>query len=36
MVAARFEAPEARINSRKRFIVRIEEVDGPISELSEK
>jgi len=24
MVAARFEAPEARINSRKRFIVRIE------------
>ena len=36
MVAARFEAPEARINSRKRFLVRIEEVDGPISELSEK
>lgn len=36
MVAARFEAPEARINSRKRFIVRVEEVDGPISELSEK
>ena len=36
MVAARFEAPEARINSRKRFIVRIEEVDGNISELSEK
>jgi hypothetical protein len=36
MVAARFEAPEARINSRKRFLVRIEEVDGAISELSEK
>ncbi|HEY2016578.1 MAG TPA: hypothetical protein VGH38_23905 [Bryobacteraceae bacterium] len=36
MVAARFEAPEARIASRKRFLVRIEEVDGPITELSEK
>ena len=36
MIAARFEAPEARINARKRFIVRIEEVDGAISEISEK
>jgi hypothetical protein len=36
MVAARFEAPEARINARKRFIVRIEEVDGNISEIAEK
>ena len=36
MVAARFEAPAARLESRKRFLVRIEDVDGPISELSEK
>ena len=36
MVAARFEAPEARINGRKRFIVRVEEVDGAVSEISEK
>jgi len=36
MVAARFEAPEARINGRKRFIVKIEDVDGVVSEISEK
>ena len=36
MVAARFEAPEALISARKRFLVRIEEVDGPIVEFSEK
>lgn len=36
MVAARFEAPESRIRARKRFLVRIEDVDGPISEISEK
>jgi len=36
MVAARFEAPEARIEGRKRFLVRIEEVDGPMAEFSEK
>ena len=36
MVAARFDAPEARIEARKRFLVRIEEVDGAISEISEK
>lgn len=36
MVAARFEAPEARIDGRKRFLVRIEEVDGPMAEFSEK
>lgn len=36
MVAARFEAPESRIDSRKRFLVRVEEVDGNISEFSEK
>ena len=32
MVAARFEAPEARLESRKRLLVRVEDVDGPISE----
>jgi len=38
MVAARFEAPVARLEppARKRFLVRIEDVDGPITELSEK
>jgi hypothetical protein len=36
MVAARFEAPEALIEGRKRFLVRIEEVDGKIVEFSEK
>ena len=36
MVAARFEAPEARINGRKRFIVRVEEADGAVSEFAEK
>jgi hypothetical protein len=35
MVAARFNAPESRIDARKRFIIRIEEVDGQITELSE-
>jgi hypothetical protein len=36
MVAARFEAPEAKLDSRKRFIIRIEDVDGPVTEISEK
>jgi hypothetical protein len=36
MVAARFEAPESIIEKRKRFLVRIEDVDGPVSEISEK
>ena len=36
MIAARFEMPEAKIEARKRFIVRIEDVDGPISEIAEK
>jgi hypothetical protein len=36
MVAARFEAPEARLEQRKRLLVRVEDVDGPISEISEK
>ncbi len=36
MVAVRFDAPESRLESRKRFLVRIEDVDGPVTELSEK
>lgn len=36
MVAARFEAPESRIDGRKRFLLRIEDVDGPVTEFSEK
>jgi hypothetical protein len=36
MVAARFEAPEARLDKRKRFLLRIEDVDGPVTEFSEK
>ena len=36
MVAARFEMPEAKLQDRKRFLVRIEDVDGPVSELSER
>ena len=36
MVAARFEIPEAQLEKRKRFILRIEEVDGAISEINEK
>jgi hypothetical protein len=36
MVAARFEVPESRIDARKRFLLRIEDVDGPITEIPEK
>ncbi len=36
MVAARFEAPESKLESRKRFLIRIEDVDGPITEISER
>jgi len=36
MIAARFEVPDAQLQSRKRFLVRIEEVDGVVQELSEK
>jgi len=35
MVAATFNAPAARIDARKRFVVRIEDVDGPVTELDE-
>ena len=36
MVAVRFEAPESRIDARKRFILKIEDVDGPVTEIPEK
>jgi hypothetical protein len=36
MVAARFDAPESRLESRKRFLLRIEEVDGLVPEISER
>ena len=36
MVAARFEMPDEKLQTHKRMIVRIEEVDGQIIELSDK
>ncbi len=36
MIASRFEMPESKLQSRKRFIVKIEEVDGKVSEIPEK
>jgi hypothetical protein len=36
MVAARFQAPLAMLEARKRFIVRIEEVDGKVFEYAEQ
>jgi hypothetical protein len=36
MVAARFEAPESRLENRKRFLVRIEDANGPVRELAEQ
>jgi hypothetical protein len=36
MVAARFEAPEARLENRKRFLLRIEDVSGPVREFAEQ
>jgi len=36
MIAARFDAPESRLEKRRRFILRIEDVDGPVTELPEK
>jgi hypothetical protein len=35
MVAARFEVPVSKLEARKRLIVRIEEVDGKVFDLSE-
>lgn len=36
MIAARFEIPESLLAARKNLIIRIEDVDGPVSELAEK
>lgn len=36
MVAARFEVPESAIAARKNLRVRIEDVDGAVSEIAEK
>ena len=36
MVAARFEVPESKLEARKRLVVRIEEIDGKVFDLSEK
>ena len=35
MVAARFEMPLAQLDARKSFVVRVEDVDGPVGELTE-
>jgi hypothetical protein len=35
MVAARFELPESQLAERKRLFLRIEEIDGAVSEVSE-
>jgi hypothetical protein len=36
MIAARFELPVALLNGRKHLTVRVEDVDGPVSEIREK
>lgn len=36
MVAARFELPEQAIQSRKAIHLRLEDLDGPVAELSER
>jgi hypothetical protein len=36
MLASRFEMPEALLRQRKQLRIRIEEVDGAVSELYEK
>ena len=35
MVMARFEVPESKLEGRRRFLLRIEEVDGLVSEIKE-
>jgi hypothetical protein len=35
-IAAQFNAPERILKDRKRFVVKIEEIDGKIAEFSEK
>jgi len=36
MISARFEVPEAKLDARKRFVLRVEEVDGTIAEIPER
>ena len=36
MIVARFEIPVAKLDARKNLKIRIEDVDGPVSELVEK
>jgi len=36
MIVARFEVPLAKLDGRRNLKVRIEDVDGPVSELTEK
>jgi hypothetical protein len=36
MIVARFEIPLAKLDARKNLKIRIEDVDGPVSELVEK
>jgi hypothetical protein len=36
MIAARFDIPEAQIEKRRQLSIRIEDEDGPVSELKEK
>ncbi len=36
MIVARFEVPASQLDSRKNLKIRIEDVDGPVSELAEK
>lgn len=36
MIVARFEIPVAQLDARKNLKIRIEDVDGPVSELAEK
>jgi hypothetical protein len=35
MIAVRFEIPQEKLDSRRRLIVRIEDVDGPVAEIAE-
>jgi hypothetical protein len=36
VVAARFEVPDSALETRKRLLIRIDEVDGAVSEIREK
>ena len=36
MVAARFDLPESKLQARKRFVVKVEEVDGLVVTIPEK